>query len=108
MRKSKGSRAEADTGEDVRSKYVRERVFQPNPLMLGAMGKARKRERTRERHTLTNTNDDTEKPVCGVGRKTITITGARCCKWLQPDQSRRWSTELSQEQGTRRRSREEG
>ena len=86
MRKSKRSRAKADTGEDAGSKYVRERVFQPNPPMLGATGKARKRERTRERHALTNTEDDTDKQVGGFReKKTVTVIGARCRKWLQPD-----------------------
>ena len=76
--------------------------------MLGATGKASERERVRETRAVTNTDEDTEKQVYRVEKSSIIITGARCCEWLQPDQSRRWSAELSKEPGTRRRRSAEG
>ena len=109
MGKNKGvARAEAGTGEDAGSKYVRERVFQPNHrCSVQRVRLASEREQERDTRLQTRKTTQTNKYV-GLERKTVTITGARCRKWLQPDQSRRWSTELSQEQGTRRRPREEG
>ena len=68
MGKNKGeSRAEADTGEDARSKYVREREreFLPNHRCSVQRGKASERERVKETRVLTNTEDDTEKQENG-------------------------------------------
>ena len=76
--------------------------------MLGATGKDSERERVRETHTVTNADEDTEKPVYRVEKCSIIITGARCGEWLQPGQSRPWSAELIKEPGTRRRRRAEG
>ena len=77
--------------------------------MLGATGKAGERERARETRVRTKHGRRHRETSIWVERKkSITITGAQCCERLQPDQSRRWSAELSKGQGARRRPRDEG
>ena len=96
--RARESRAEAGTSEDAGSKYVRERVFQPNHrCSVQRLKLAREREQERDQRLQTRKTTQTNKYV-GLERKTVTITGAQCNKGLQPNQ-RALSSAESKEQG---------
>ena len=63
--RTRESRAQAGTGEDVGSKYVRERAFLPNHRCSVQRGKASERERAKATRVLSNTEDDIEKQESG-------------------------------------------
>ena len=65
MERTGESRAEAYTGKDAGSKYVRERVFLPIHRCSVQRGKASERERDQETRVLSNTEDDTERQENG-------------------------------------------
>ena len=110
MGKNKGvTHAEVGTGEDAGSKNVREgeSFCQTPDARCNGEKLASERERAK-RHTCFQTRKTTQRGK-KTGRERFYYNhSARWREGLQPDQSRRWSRELIEEQGTGRRLSAEG
>ena len=102
------ARAEADTGEDAGSKYVKEGESFCQTTDARCNGEKLASDREQKRHACLQTRKTTQRSE-KTGREIFYYNrSAWWREWLQPDQSRRSSVEFNREQGTRRRLSVEG